>query len=248
MVDVIVDGGDQFHHVAKVSARFIGTADSRQRPMTMAAFAEGLRGMIGANLGVNPVLDQTGLKGSWNFDVKYSLGLIGPAGAVGERVTIFEAVEKQLGLKLEEKPVSMQVLVVEKVNQRPTENPPGTAEALPPPPATAEFEVATVKPTSPDSRNSRFQMQPGGRLNVEGMPLRFLIMRAFNPASNDQLAGIPSWADSARFDVIAKTSSDGGLQGGLDQEALAPMILALLKDRFKLTYHAEQRTWPLTRF
>jgi uncharacterized protein (TIGR03435 family) len=39
------------------------------RNMTMAAFAGRLQRMMGASLGVNPVLDQTGLKGSWNFDV-----------------------------------------------------------------------------------------------------------------------------------------------------------------------------------
>jgi uncharacterized protein (TIGR03435 family) len=87
-------------------------------------------------------------------------------------------------------------------------------------------------------------MQPGGRLNSEGMPLRFLITRAFNTSSNDQLTGVPSWADTARFDVIAKTPSDGATQTGIDPEALAPMMLALLKDRFKLSYHTEERELP----
>ena len=36
---------------------------------TTAAFASGLRSMMGASLGTNPVLDQTGLEGAWNFDV-----------------------------------------------------------------------------------------------------------------------------------------------------------------------------------
>ena len=40
------------------------------RNMTMAAFAAGLRGMMGANVGTNQVLDETGLKGNWNFDLK----------------------------------------------------------------------------------------------------------------------------------------------------------------------------------
>jgi uncharacterized protein (TIGR03435 family) len=74
--------------------------------------------------------------------------------------------------------------------------------------------------------------------------LRFLIARAFNTNNNDQLAGVPSWADSARFDVIAKAPSDSTIQSGLDQETLAPMMLALLKDRLKLTYHTEQRDLP----
>lgn len=218
-----------------------GMIEFKCRNMTMTSFADGLRGMLGVNLGVNPVLDQTGLSGIYNFDLKYSVGLLGPFGTVGERITIFDAVEKQLGLKLEEKQVPVPVIIVEKVNQKPADNPPGTTEALPPAPANPEFEVATVKPTSPDSRNSRFQIQPGGRLNAEGVPLRFLIARAFNPPSSDQLAGIPSFADGARFDVIAKAPADSVLQNGLDQDALAPMMLAFLKDRFKLTYHTEQR-------
>jgi uncharacterized protein (TIGR03435 family) len=70
--------------------------------------------------------------------------------------------------------------------------------------------------------------------------LRFLIARAFNTTSNDQLIGIPSWADSARFDINAKALSDGP-QSALDPNTMAPMILALLKDRFKLAYHTEER-------
>jgi uncharacterized protein (TIGR03435 family) len=221
-----------------------GIIEYKCRNMTMAAFAEGLRGLLGANLGVSPVLDQTGLSGSWNFDLKYSLGLILPNGPVGERITIFEAVEKQLGLKLEERQVPTAVFVVESVNQKPAENPPDTTEALPPIAAPEAFEVATVKPSNPDSRNSRFQMQPGGRLNSEGMPLQFLIARAFNTNNSDQLTGVPSWANSARFDIIAKAPADSTLQNGLDQEVLAPMMLALLKERFKLTYHTEQRDLP----
>jgi uncharacterized protein (TIGR03435 family) len=221
-----------------------GMIEYRCRNMTMAAFVEGLRGMIGTNLGVNPVLDQTGLSGIWNFDLQYSIGLVGPFGAQGQRLTISEAIEKQLGMKLETKPVPTQVLVVESVNRKPGENPPGTAEALPAIAAPTEFEVATIKASSPDSRGGRFQMQPGGRLNSEGMPLRFLITRAFNTSGNDQLTGVPSWADTLRFDVIAKAPADGTPQTFIDPETLAPMMLALLKDRFKLSYHTEERELP----
>ena len=214
------------------------------RNMTMAAFVDGLRGMFGANLGVNPVTDQTGLSGIWNFDLKYSLGLVLPIGPTGERLSVSEAIEKQLGLKLEERQVPTPVLVVESVNEKPGDNPPGTAELLPPTVAPTEFEVATVKASGPDSRGGRFQMQPGGRLNSENMPLRFLITRAFNTTSNDQLTGVPSWADSARFDVIAKAPSDAAPLPVIDPEVLGPMMLALLKDRFKLSYHTEERELP----
>jgi uncharacterized protein (TIGR03435 family) len=79
-----------------------------------------------------------------------------------------------------------------------------------------------------------------GRFTSEGMPLQFLITRAFYPNNSDQVAGVPSWASSARFDVVAKVPSSNG-PPQMDAEALAPMMLALLKDRFKLAYHTEER-------
>jgi uncharacterized protein (TIGR03435 family) len=113
------------------------------RNMTMAAFASGLRGMMGAtnSLGNNSVLDQTGLKGTWNFDIKYSMGLNGPMMENADRITIFDAFEKQLGLKLEEKQIPTPVIVVESVNQKPTADPSGLAEVLPDIPPPTEFEV-----------------------------------------------------------------------------------------------------------
>jgi uncharacterized protein (TIGR03435 family) len=58
------------------------------RNMTMAAFASSLRGMIGANLSANPIRDETGLKGAFNFDLSYSMQMIGPvSGDSGERIS-----------------------------------------------------------------------------------------------------------------------------------------------------------------
>ncbi len=218
-----------------------GAIEFKCRNMTMAAFAEGLRGMLGSSLGANPVQDQTGLAGKWNFDVHWSMGFLPPGGGVGERITVFDALEKQLGLKLEDKPVPTPVLVVVSVNEKPGDNPPGTAEALPPLNSPKEFEVATVKPTSPDFRGGRFQVQPGGRLVAEGMPFRFLLSRAFNTNGNEQLTGLPSWVDSTRFDVVAKIPDDSGPVLGVDPELLAPMMRKLLEDRFKMKYHTEER-------
>jgi uncharacterized protein (TIGR03435 family) len=143
------------------------------RNMTMAAFASGLRSMMGSGVGPNQVLDQTGLKGNWNFDVKWSMQLNAPMAGAGDRISIFEAVDKQLGLKLEERQAPTPVIVVDSVNQKPSENPPGVAEALPPIPVPTEFEVASVKPTDPSVRTGNFRMQPGGRLTAEAMNMRF---------------------------------------------------------------------------
>jgi uncharacterized protein (TIGR03435 family) len=212
------------------------------RNMTMAAFAGGMRGMMGASVGPNRVLDETGLKGSWNFDIKWSMQLNGPMMAnTSDRISIFEAVDKQLGLKLEARQIPTPVLVVDSVNEKPSENPPGLAEALPPIPLPTEFEVASVKPADPSQRMPRFQMQPGGKLTAEGMAMRFLISRAFNTNNSEQVTGLPGWADTERFDIIAKAPSAGPAAPALDMEAAAPMMRALLADRFKMTYHTEER-------
>jgi uncharacterized protein (TIGR03435 family) len=84
-------------------------------------------------------------------------------------------------------------------------------------------------------------MQPGGRLVVDGMPMRFLISRAFNTNNNDQIAGLPNWVDTVRVFITAKAPEEAVTGPLLDPETLAPMIRALLVERFGLSYHSEQR-------
>jgi len=223
-----------------------GTIHYICRNMTMQSFAESLRGMMGTSVGTNPVLDETGLKGKYNFDLRYSILSPMPGTDAGDRISISEAIDKQLGLKFEERPVPTPVIVVDSVNRKPSENPPGTAEALPAIPVPTEFEVASIKPSEPPTpsapRIMGFRMQPGGRFIADGMTLRMLVTRAFNTLSGDQLVGLPPWADTERFDIVAKAPSEGATSGvNIDMEALGPMIRALLVDRFKMTYHTEER-------
>ena len=80
--------------------------------VSMAELPDQLRNMALATKAFNgtPVVDQTELKGGWDFDIKYSLNTGPPQArsrtgeepdAPPEVVTIFTAFEKQLGLKLE---------------------------------------------------------------------------------------------------------------------------------------------------
>ena len=44
--------------------------------------------MMGVSVGQEPVLNETGLKGSWNFDVKWSLQMFGSMmGNTGDRIS-----------------------------------------------------------------------------------------------------------------------------------------------------------------
>jgi uncharacterized protein (TIGR03435 family) len=214
------------------------------RNTTMEAFVRELRGMIGANLGTNPVLEETGLKGAWNFEIRFSI-LLGPLGGnAPERITVFDAVEKQLGLKLEQRQVPTPVIVVESANRKPSDNPPGVAQALPPVAVPTEFEVADVKPSEPGGRGGRFQTQPGGRLVAQNMTLSFLIMRAFDSNNSDEIVGMPKWAND-HYDITAKAPATDST-GPVQLQDLAPLIRALLADRFKMTYHKEER--PLSAY
>jgi len=227
-----------------------GTVRYTCRSVTMAEFADALRGMWAANLNQKPLLNDTGLEGRWSFDLTYTGGFVPPADT-GGHITILDAVDKQLGLKLEEKQVPTPVLVVDSVNRKPSENPAGTAEALPPIPTPTEFEVASVKEADSQAGRAgvrRFGMQAGGRFEAQTIPLFLLVNRAFNSNNRDQIVGLPSWADSTLYDVTAKVSVETP-SASVPDEALAPMLLNLLKDRFKLTYHNEERqasTYTLT--
>ena len=149
------------------------------RNMSMAGFAEGIRRMVMADqyLGGSSVVDQTGLKGAWDFSFKYSPRI--PA-AMGNTITMVDAIDKQLGLKLEPVKVPLPVIVVDSVTQKPTDNLPGVAESLRASSAPTEFEVADVRPSGPETRGMRFQIQPGGRVNLTGVTLKFLIQQAWN--------------------------------------------------------------------
>lgn len=88
--------------------------------MTMDAFAKELRGMAGDYLH-NPVIDSTGLDGAWDFDLKWNARSQSlPEGT--ERITIFNALEKQLGLHRSLKTTPLPALVVDRVNEKPADN------------------------------------------------------------------------------------------------------------------------------
>ena len=68
-----------------------------------------------------PVLDKTGLTGGFDIDLKWTpaLGTDAPAGA--DAVSIFTAVQEQLGLRLENGSAPLDVLVIDRI-ERPSEN------------------------------------------------------------------------------------------------------------------------------
>ena len=217
--------------------------------MTTAAFADAVHDMAGGYLTDGPVVDTTGLQGAWDFDLKWTpRGALARAGDDG--ISIFNAVDQELGLKLELKTSPQPVLVVDDVEEKPTPNAPDIAKFLPPLPP-LQFEVAVINPSKPDEpERGRID---GGQLSVQGLSLKFLIDFAWDLNSNDSemLVNAPKWLDSEKFDVLAKADIEppaNGKKGApqIDEDDLEAMLRALLIDRFQIKAHMEDR--PITAY
>jgi uncharacterized protein (TIGR03435 family) len=209
------------------------------RNMTMAALTETMPHMAGLVMDRTPVVDQTGLRGQWKFDLAFMPHRNGLAtGKVGDQITLAGALDEQLGLKIEERQVPMPAIVVNSVSRQPTKNRPGAAEALALPPAPKVFEVATVKISDPGATSGRVQLQPGGGIIIQNQPLRSVIGLAFQGAGYAQIV-TPKGVDTTHIDINAKAEMEGAAT--LNWEIAAPMIRALLVERFKMAYHEEER-------
>ncbi len=212
--------------------------------MTMKAFAEQLHGMADDYL-IEPVIDSTGIEGAWDFDLRWNQrSQVMQGGAA--RTTIFDAVEKQLGLTLMLKTAPAPVLVIDNVNEKPTDNVPKVTAMLPP--RELAFEVASVKTSPPDEKGCCFQVTRGGGLESRAMPMRILLAAAWDvdwDHADDKIAGLPKWVDSARFDIDAKASSTTNapplMGSGYIDDDVRLMLRALLMERFRMKVHYEDR-------
>jgi uncharacterized protein (TIGR03435 family) len=98
--------------------------------VSMALFASKLRDVANGYFD-HPVVDLTGLKGAYDFTVTWSprgRTLVKPGSTQTEaavptaELTVFEAVARQLGLKLAVQKHPMPVVVIDHVERKPTEN------------------------------------------------------------------------------------------------------------------------------
>jgi uncharacterized protein (TIGR03435 family) len=219
------------------------------RNITMGAFAQRLGALAGDYL-VEPVVDGTQLEGTWDFDLRWhGRARVLPPGT--ERTTIFDAVRKDLGLNLTLKDSPQPVLVVDRVNEQPTPDPPGTAERLPK--REVAFEVSDLKPSGPGER-SVMQQTRGGGVEIHAVPLRSLMTAAWDidQGHPERISGLPNWAQSAKFDINAKAPANANAMpilgsGYIDDEGLL-MLRNLLIERFQIKWHYENRmvtAWSL---
>jgi uncharacterized protein (TIGR03435 family) len=112
------------------------------------------------------------------------------------------------------------------------------------------FEVASVKPTPPETRIiGDLVSNPGGRVLATRCTLEYLLEEALR-VERFQLTGGPGWLGKDYFDVDArppassKSSKASGRRTQLNDEQ-RQMLLALLVERFQLKYHRETRQGPV---
>ena len=109
---------------------------------------------------------------------------------------------------------------------------------------TPTFEVASIKPSAPDTpRGGGFGVSPSGLLQVQGISLAELIQAAYSdgrPFFRFQLTGGPDWLDSARFDITASST----VRNATPAQAMA-IVKAILTERFKLVVRQQTTEAPI---
>ncbi len=202
------------------------------RNMTVAGLAERLQ-MLAPGYFNLPVLDRSEVKGAYDFTLSYIPRGQLPPGSENNPLSLFNVIEKQLGVKVERQTSPMPVVTIERVERTPAPNPPGVLEKLGPPPT--EFEVADVKRSRPDETED-FQMT-NGRINARAISLKEMITFAYD-VEDDWVRGGEKWLETDRFNILAKTAPTASV------DTLRAMLQSLLADRFRLKVHREAQ--PVT--
>jgi uncharacterized protein (TIGR03435 family) len=113
-----------------------------------------------------------------------------------------------------------------------------------PPAAAPAFEAASVKANKSGEMGAFVRRQPGGRFTATNMPLRQLIVFAYQ-IRPFQLEGGPGWLND-RFDIVAKAEGDPpAVMPGSGPDQMMLMMRTLLAERFKLVLHNETKDVPI---
>lgn len=103
------------------------------------------------------------------------------------------------------------------------------------------FEVATIKPVSPDAKTGRYIIMQGtNRFVAKYYTLKLMIAAAYD-LSPKVISGGPGWMESDHYDIVAVTP---GAERPTHDEQMA-MLRSLLAERFKLGFHREPKEFSI---
>ena len=119
--------------------------------------------------------------------------------------------------------------------------PAGNVDA-PDPNVPLHFEAASIKPSDPKAPpGAGIRRQPGGRFNTFNIPVRQLILFAYQ-IQGYQLVGGPDWISNTRYDIVAKMEGDPPpVRPGTGADHMMLATRTLLAERLKLKVHRETR-------
>ena len=96
------------------------------------------------------------------------------------------------------------------------------------------FEAVSIKENDSGRDGGGSSPLQNGRWRATNMPLRSLIASAWEIPTN-RVLGAPDWTSVTRYDIAAVAPDDA------TQAQLRPMLQTLLRDRFGVRVHVEQR-------
>jgi uncharacterized protein (TIGR03435 family) len=111
------------------------------------------------------------------------------------------------------------------------------------------FEVASIKRTKSVSEGVLIRFMPGGRFVANGVTAKLLLLEAYG-IKESQISGGPSWFDSERFEIEARSSEVEAakiskLSPKQRNDEFQQMLRALLAERFMLTLHHATKELPV---
>ena len=186
------------------------------------------------------VLDMTGLTGNYDFTLQWFPG--SPKDADKSPATgssIFQAVQQQLGLKLEPKTAPLEMLVVDQAELPSASH---SADTTSTGPTYASVSITLNKLGS--DRLPLIMFGPDG-FSFKNASLQEVIRLAYG-VEDDRIIGAPAWLASDKYDFEAKENSsdaDDPRKLSVDRRVSEQgrMLQAVLADRLKLVLHRETR-------
>ncbi len=111
----------------------------------------------------------------------------------------------------------------------------GQSSARAPVPSDLRFDVVSIKENTGSELGIRFEDQAPDSYRQSNLPLRYYVTYAFDVTQQTRLIGMPEWATSTRYDVVAKAPR------AISEDERRAMVRAMLASRFHLKTHTESR-------
>jgi uncharacterized protein (TIGR03435 family) len=101
------------------------------------------------------------------------------------------------------------------------------------------FEVAAIRENTSGASGGSTRIQPGGRWIATNISLASLITIAHGLNNDDRVLNVPDWTRRTRYDINAVGTP------GFANDDVPAALRALLRERFGMQAHVEQRESPV---